>query len=179
MTTRMRNKKLFILLVLCLGLFVYAQAQPLVSYLGPQGTYSQEACQVFFGQDGTFIPFESVKSAVEALAGGKSDYAVIPQENTIGGAVIDYVDVLISHKEVFVTGEVELPITQNLLALPGTKLSDIKEVYSHKQGIIQGKEWMSKNIPNAKVIEVASTAAGAKLVAEKKNPACAAISSAA
>ena len=166
--------------IIFLAVLTFAiSAEPVVGYLGPEGTYSQEACQVFFGQDGNLVPFESVKSAVEALAGGKSDYAVIPQENTIGGAVIDYVDVLISHKEVFVTGEVELPITQNLLALPGTKLSDIKEVYSHKQGIIQGKEWMSKNIPDAKVIEVASTAAGAKLVAEKKNPACAAISSAA
>ena len=135
----MRNKKFLSVIILLAVLAFALPAQPLVGYLGPQGTYSQEACQVFFGKDGNLVPFESVKSAVEALANGKSDYAVIPQENTIGGAVIDYVDVLISHKEVFVTGEVELPITQNLLALPGTKLSDIKEVYSHKQGIIQGK----------------------------------------
>ena len=176
---RMRNKKFLILLVLCLGLIFSAQAEPAVSYLGPQGTYSQEACQVFFGQQGTFIPFESVSKAVQALVEGKCSYAVIPQENTIGGAVLDYVDVLIANKEVSVCGEVELPIRQNLLALPGAKLSDIKEVFSHKQGIIQGSEWLVNNIPDAKVTEVSSTAEGARLVAEKKDPSYAAISSAA
>lgn len=175
----MRSKKLLILLVLCLALFVSAQAEPVVSYLGPQGTYSQEASQVFFDKQGTFIPFESVSKAVQALVEGRCDYAVIPQENTIGGAVLDYVDVLIANKEVSVRGEVELLISQNLLALPGTKLSDIKEVFSHKQGIIQGREWLSKNIPGAKVTQVSSTAEGARLVSEKKDPAYAAISSAA
>lgn len=175
----MRNKKLLILLVLCLGLIFYVQAEPVVSYLGPQGTYSQEACQVFFDQQGTFIPFESVSKAVLALVEGKCDYAVIPQENTIGGAVLDYVDVLIANKEVYVCGEVELLISQNLLVFPGAKLSDIKEVFSHKQGIIQGREWLTKNIPGAKVTEVSSTAEGARLVSEKKNSAYAAISSAA
>lgn len=176
---RMRNRKLFILLVLCLGVLIYAHAEPVVSYLGPEGTYSQEACQVFIGKQGTFIPFESVDKAVKALVDRKSEYAVIPQENTIGGAVLDYVDVLIAHKEVYVCGEVELLISQNLLALPGTKPSDIKEVFSHKQGIIQGREWLDKNIPDAKVTEVSSTAEGARLVSEKGDSSYAAISSAA
>ena len=175
----MRNKKLLILLVLCLGVLIYAHAEPVVSYLGPQGTYSQEACHVFFGQQGTFIPFESVDKAVKALIDGKSEYAMIPQENTLGGAVLDYVDVLIAHKEVYVCGEVELLINQNLLALPGAKPSDIKEVFSHKQGIIQGREWLDKNIPDAKVTEVSSTAEGARLVSEKRDSSYAAISSAA
>ncbi|MBR0317968.1 MAG: hypothetical protein IJQ86_01625 [Spirochaetia bacterium] len=175
----MRNKKLLILLVLCLGTLFSAQAEPVVSYLGPQGTYSQEACQVFFGQQGEFLPFESVSKAVQSLVEGKCDYAVIPQENTLGGAVLDYVDVLIAHKEVFVSGEVELLINQNLLALPGAKPSDIKEVFSHKQGIIQGREWLDKNIPDAKVTEVSSTAEGARLVSEKGDSSYAAISSAA
>ena len=104
---------------------------------------------------------------------------MIPQENTLGGAVLDYVDVLIAHKEVYVCGEVELLINQNLLAFPGAKLSDIKEVFSHKQGIMQGREWLDKNIPDAKVTEVSSTAEGARLVSEKRDSSYAAISSAA
>ena len=149
-----------------------------VSYLGPEGTYTQEACEKFFDGKGGYLPFETVPDAVQALTDGKSNYAVIPQENTIGGAVIDYVDTLIASENVSVVGEVELPISQNLLVLPGTALEDIKTVYSHKQGIAQGKEWLEKNLPNAEVIEASSTAEGAKTVADRKDQSCAAIASA-
>jgi prephenate dehydratase len=149
-----------------------------VSYLGPEGTYTQEACDRFFGGEGTYVPYATVADAVNALQDGKSDYAVIPQENTIGGPVIDYVDLLISEEDVFVCGETELPITQNLLILPGAPLDQIKTVYSHKQGIAQGKQWLEKNLPDAEVIEVSSTAEGARMVSEAQNPALAAIASA-
>lgn len=150
-----------------------------VSYLGPEGTYTQEACGRFFEHKGTFVPYSTVDDAVAALVKGESDYAVIPQENTIGGAVTDYVDTLISTDGVSVVGEVELPINQNLLVYPGAELKDVKTVYSHKQGLTQGRAWLSENLPDAEVIEVASTAEGAKTVAEKQDPAFAAIASAA
>ncbi|MBR0520858.1 MAG: hypothetical protein IJJ95_05935, partial [Spirochaetales bacterium] len=140
-----------------------------VSYLGPEGTYTQEACGLFFGKQGSYLPYASVHDAVEALVRGDTDYAVIPHENTIGGAVIDYVDELIAHSSVCVVGEVELPINQNLLVLPGSELGMIRKVYSHKQGITQGKAWMEQNIPQAEVIEVSSTAEGARMVAESKD----------
>jgi len=149
-----------------------------VSYLGPEGTYTQEACEKFFDGKGSYLPYKTVPDAVQALTEGKSNYAVIPQENTIGGAVTDYLDTLIASKDVSVVGEVELPISQNLLVLPGTALGDIKTVYSHKQGIAQGKEWLKNNLPEAEVIEASSTAEGAKTVAEGKDKSCAAIASA-
>lgn len=150
-----------------------------VSYLGPEGTYTQEACGVFFDGQGSYVPCETVGDAVEALVKGESSFAVIPQENTIGGAVIDYVDILIANADVSVVGEVELPINQNLLVLPGAEASDIKTVYSHKQGIAQGKEWLAANLPEAEVVEVSSTAEGAKMVSESGDKSCAAIASAA
>lgn len=150
-----------------------------VSYLGPEGTYTQEACGVFFDSKGSYMPYETVADAVDALISGESSFAVIPQENTIGGAVTDYVDILILNDKLSVVGEVELPINQNLLVLQGTKAEDIKTVYSHKQGIMQGKEWLEKNLPNAEVIEVSSTAEGAKMVSEGGDSSCAAIASAA
>lgn len=149
-----------------------------VSYLGPRGTYTEEACQHFFEGKGEYLPYATVDEAVKALVDGQSNFAVIPQENTIGGAVIDYVDTLIGEGKVSVTGEVELTINQNLLVLPGAEQNGIKTVYSHKQGIAQGKEWLEKNLPDAEVIEVSSTAEGAKMVAEGKDPSCAAIASA-
>lgn len=155
----------------------YADAT--VSYLGPEGTYTQEACQVFFDREGSYLPYTTVNDAVQALVDGQTDYAVIPQENTIGGAVIDYVDTLIANTEVSVVGEVELPINQNLLVLPGTALEEIQTVYSHKQGIAQGKDWLAEHLPNAEVVEVSSTAEGAKMVSEGNDPSCAAIAAAA
>ena len=150
-----------------------------VSYLGPEGTYTQEACGRFFENRGTYRPYPTVIEAVEALTAGESGYAVIPQENTIGGAVTDYMDTLIAETAVSVVGEVELPISQNLLTLPGAGTADIKTVYSHKQGIAQGRAWLAENLPGAEVIEVSSTAEGAKMVAEGGDPSCAAIASAA
>ena len=154
----------------------YASAR--ISYLGPEGTYTQEACNKFFDMQGSLTPCETVGDAVAALVSGECDYAVIPQENTIGGPVIDYVDTVIGQTGVSVVGEVELLISQNLLAAPGSSVNDIKTVYSHKQGIAQGKEWLSENVPDAEVIEVSSTAEGAKMVSEADDPSLAAIASA-
>lgn len=151
----------------------------IVSYLGPEGTYTQEACGVFFGDDGTYEPYSTVSDAVDALEAGDADYAVIPQENTIGGAVTDYVDIVLTHEDLSVVGEVELPINQNLLVIPGAELNEIKTVYSHKQGIAQGKDWLGKNLPDAEIVEVSSTAEGAKMVSESGDKTCAAIASAA
>ena len=151
----------------------------IVSYLGPEGTYTQEACGVFFGDDGTYEPYSTVSDAVDALEAGDADYAVIPQENTIGGAVTDYVDIVLTHEDLSVVGEVELPINQNLLGIPGAELNEIKTVYSHKQGIAQGKDWLGKNLPDAEIVEVSSTAEGAKMVSESGDKTCAAIASAA
>ncbi|MBR0399990.1 MAG: prephenate dehydratase [Mogibacterium sp.] len=149
-----------------------------VSYLGPEGTYTEAACEKFFEEKGRYVPYDTVDNAVQALCDGKSNYAVIPQENTIGGAIIDYIDTLISQEGVSVVGEVELPIDQNLLTVPGTELKDIKTVYSHKQGIAQGKDWLEQNLPEAEVIEVSSTAEGARMVADSGESSCAAIASA-
>ena len=153
--------------------------QPAVSYLGPRGTYTQEACIRFFGKSADFVPHETVRGAIDSMSAGRCAYCVMPVENTIGGAVIDYVDALIGTAGAYVVGEVELPIRQNLLALEGSSLSGIRKVYSHKQGIAQSAEWLAQNLPHAEVIEVSSTAEGARLVSESADSSCAAIASAA
>ena len=154
-------------------------APPVVSYLGPEGTYTQEACGVFFEGKGSYLPQEDVASSVQALLDGKADYAVIPQENAIGGPIAEYLDEVVNHGDVCVAGEVELPISQNLLAKPGTALEDIRTVYSHKQGIAQGSAWLAEHLPDAEVTEVSSTAEGARMASEAEDASCAAIGSSA
>ncbi len=147
---------------------------PAISYLGPQGTYTEEAAQSFF-QTGEFIPKESVPDAIADVMEGTADYAVIPQENTLGGAVTDYLDALIAKQDVYVVGEVVLPISQTLMALPGAAIDDIKTVCSHAQGIAQSAEWRKEHLPDAVTQEMDSTAAAARYVSESGDKTIAAV----
>lgn len=151
------------------------EASVRVSFLGPAGTYTEEAAQFFFPEAGSMNPKETVEEAIADVAAGAADYAVIPQENTLGGAVINYVDALIAEKEMFVVGEVILPIRQTLMGIPGATLEDIRTVCSHPQGITQSEEWRRTNLPEAEVQEMASTAAAASYVAETGDKSIAAV----
>ena len=171
--------KRFALLLLALLLAVPAFAEGAdavrVSYLGPEGTYTQEAALRFFDGGEQLEPRETVNDAIADVLSGDADYAVIPQENTLGGAVVNYVDALIKAEGVYVVGEVILPISQTLMGVPGASLSDIKKVYSHAQGLTQSAEWRREHLPDAAAEEAASTAAAASYVAQQQDPALAAI----
>ena len=145
-----------------------------ISYLGPEGTYTEEAAQSFFSA-GTLQPKETVPEALADLTDGDADYAVIPQENTLGGAVTDYVDALIAETGVYVVGEVVLPINQTLMGLPDASIEDIQTVCSHAQGLKQSAEWRKEHLPDAVTEEMASTAAAASYVAESGDKTIAAI----
>ena len=120
-------------------------------------------------------PKETVNDAIADLLSGEADYAVIPQENTVGGAVVNYVDALIGAEDTFVVGEVILPISQTLMGVPGATLSDIQTVCSHAQGLTQSAQWRSENLPDAATEEMASTAAAASYVAEMGDKSIAAV----
>ena len=147
----------------------------IISYLGPQGTYTEEAAQYFFGDAATFVPKDTVNDAITELTAGRADFAVIPQENTLGGTVTNYVDALIGEKSVYVVGEVILPISQTLMGIPGTKIEDVKIVYSHAQGLKQSETWRAEHMPNAATEEMGSTAAAASFVADSGDKTLAAI----
>ena len=152
-----------------------AETAARVSYLGPAATYTEEAAQFFFRGGEALIPRETVNDAIADLLSGEADYAVIPQENTVGGAVVNYVDALIAAEDAFVVGEVVLPISQTLMGVPGATLSDIKTVCSHAQGLTQSARWRSEHLPDAAAREMASTAAAASYVAETGDASVAAV----
>lgn len=146
-----------------------------IAYLGPAGTYTEEATQFFFANTGVMKPEQTVDLVIEALTEGTADYAVIPQENTVGGAVTNYVDALLNQTDVCVVGEVILPISQTLMGIHGASLSDIKIICSHAQGIAQSEQWRKQNLPDAEVKEMSSTAAAAEYVAQQKDKTVAAV----
>ncbi|MBR3225663.1 MAG: hypothetical protein IKF78_10130 [Atopobiaceae bacterium] len=137
-----------------------------VAYLGPEGTYTEEAARLFFGNNDEMKPQTTVADALALVAEGKAAYAVVPQENTLGGPVTDYIDAFLAADNVSVVGEVVLPIRQTLMGRAGTDLSKVTRVLSHKQGLAQSAAWLDKNLPNAERVEAASTAAAAREVAE-------------
>lgn len=173
----MLKKLLFMLMILMFASTVFAENEDgvRVSYLGPEGTYTEEASQFWFQNGETFIPKETVNDAIAEMLSGEADYTVIPQENTLGGAVVNYVDALIRTEDAYIVGEVVLPISQTLMGLPGTKLEDIKTVCSHAQGLTQSAQWRAENLPDAVTEEMSSTAAAASYVAEKQDKSIAAI----
>jgi prephenate dehydratase/chorismate mutase/prephenate dehydratase len=163
------------MLLCCVVMPSQARAAARVSYLGPAGTYTEEAAQFFFKNDEELNPKETVNDAIADLLTGGADYAVIPQENTVGGAVVNYVDALIGAEDTFVVGEVVLPISQTLMGVPGAALMDIQTVCSHAQGLTQSARWRSENLPEAQTVEMASTAAAASYVAQTGDKSIAAV----
>ena len=153
----------------------FINTDAIISYLGPEGTYTEEAAKFFFNSTGSFVPMETVDAVIWDAASGASDYAVIPQENTIGGAVTNYVDALLARDDVYVVGEVIIPISQTLMGIPGTTIDDIETVYSHVQGIKQSEQWRKEHMPDAAAIETDSTAAAAAYVAGQMDKTLAAV----
>ena len=172
---KMSMRMFLVLVVLVVALTGTVSAD--VGYLGPAATYTEEASILFFGDKETFVPMKTVPETLAGVKSGEFRYAVVPIENTVGGPVFNYLDAVINDPAFVVVGEVNLPIRQTLMVVPGTVLSDIKTVLSHPQGIAQGKDWLKANLPDAKLIEVPSTAEGARRVAEGQDKSVAAIAS--
>ena len=146
----------------------------IVACQGVEGAYSGLACEKIFAWPNIFYfsTFDAVFSAVEK---GLCQYGVIPVENSTAGTVNAVYDLMIRHRFRIVRS-VRLKVDHNLLVRPGTKLEDIREIYSHAQALSQCAAFLQK-FPDAKVIPCENTAVAAKMVAESSEPGVAALSS--
>ncbi len=146
----------------------------LVACQGVEGAYSQQACEKLFSAPNIlyFSSFEAVFSAIEK---GLCQYGVIPLENSTAGSVNRVYDLMLQH-EFSIVRSTRLKIDHALLARPGAKLSDIREIYSHEQAIGQCQEFL-KTLPNAQVIRCENTAQAARMVAESGRSDIAALAS--
>ncbi len=146
----------------------------LVACQGVEGAYSQIAAEKLFAMPNIMYcnHFKAVFSAIDS---GLCQYGVLPLENSTAGSVTSIYDLMMEYNFSIVRS-VRLKVDHNLLAKKGTKLADIREIYSHEQAINQCQEFL-KTLPGVKVTVCENTAVAAKMVAESDRTDVAALSS--
>ena len=147
---------------------------PMVACQGVEGAYSQIACEKIF-KSPMIMYFKNFDGVFNAIEQGLCQYGILPIENSTAGSVKKVYDLMIHHNFSIVR-TFRLKVDHNLIANPGAKLADIKEIYSHEQAINQCGDFL-KTLPGVKIIPVENTAVAASLVAQSGRMDVAAISS--
>ncbi len=144
-----------------------------IAFQGEPGAYS-EAAALTYSAHAEPLSCKTFDEVFDAVLHKRATHGIVPMENSIGGTIHRNYDLLVDH-EIPITGEVELDVVHCLQGLPGTKLADVKTVYSHPQALAQCERYL-KDL-GATVEAVYDTAGGAKLVAEQKLQGAAALAS--
>ena len=142
------------------------------AYQGVEGAFAHIALKALFPH-AEAVSYSTWDEVFEAVASGEAVHGVVPFENSHAGDVSAVLDLCYNHPELWVVDVYDLPISQNLLVLPGTQLSQLRTVYSHQQAIAQSETFLKQfRLP---ATAMANTAMAAKFVAESKDPTKAAI----
>src|SRR5688572_7031551 len=134
-----------------------------VTYLGPEGTFSEQALRKHFGAAVEALACASVDEALRRCESGATQFAVLPVENSTEGAVGRTLDLLLV-TPLRICGEIELRVQQNLLS-NRSELKAIKRLYSHAQSLAQCNSWLAQHLPGAERVPVASNADAARRAA--------------
>lgn len=137
-----------------------------IGYLGPAGTYSEEAALLFSKCTGTdrLLPLAGIEPVIRAVAEGRVEYGVVPIENSLEGSVNITLDILAHEVELYIIREIVLPIRHSLFV--SDKSVKIKTIASHPQALAQCRRYLAANYPDAAIQAVESTAAAARLVTQ-------------
>lgn len=149
------------------------EAPQRVAYLGPAGTFSEQAAVQFFGSTIEHVPCVSFDEVFHAATAGTADFGVVPVENNSEGVVTRSLDLLLQ-SPLHIVGEISLLVRHQLLRLSNS-IEGIEVVLAHPQALAQCQSWLNKHLPQAERRAVASNAEGARLAAT--HPAWAAIAS--
>lgn len=137
-----------------------------VAYLGPAGTFTEEAARRFSIEGAQYVPVESPAAALAVLDAGEAEYAVCAIENSIDGAVTTTMDALAATGSARIVGETELAIAFAVMTRQGQKLDDALRLATHPVAHQQVKRWIGTHAPKAEFIPAPSNAAAAKMVAD-------------
>lgn len=148
---------------------------PKIAFQGEKGAFGEQALKAYFGNDQISVNYKQFFDVFVALQTDSVNYGVLPLENSYAGAVNEVYD-LLSTFDVYIIGEIQIPIHHHLLGTQEAKFEDIKEVYSHPQAIQQCYPFLSQ-YPHWEVIPDANTATSAKRIKESNHRSKAAIAS--
>lgn len=143
-----------------------------VVFQGMEGSYSYAAMKEYFGKDVKNFHVKTFRNAMEAIAEGKADYAVLPIENSTAGGVSEIYDLLVEFNN-YIVGEQIIEIKHCLLTVPGASKEDIKTVYAHPQSLMQSAGYLRQQ--DWKQVSMENNAFAAKKVADEKDKTQAAI----
>lgn len=135
-----------------------------VAFLGPEGTFTQQAALKHFGHSAVCVPMPTIDDVFREVEAKAVKYGVVPIENSTEGVVHHTLDNFRS-SELKISGEVELRIHQHLLVKPDTEPSRITRIYSHQQSLAQCRLWLDSRFPNVERIAVSSNAEAARRAA--------------
>lgn len=147
-----------------------------IAIQGDKASFHDIAAVQFFGADIERVCCDTFKETFAAVRDGKADLAVCAIENSLFGSINETYDLLVQNN-FEICGEIYLRIEQCLIGLPGTKLEDISEVYSHPVALAQCEEFLDTALPHAERLEHHDTAASVSFVKEHGNANAAAIAS--
>ncbi len=143
-----------------------------LAYLGPPGTFSEEAA-LLYDRTAELLPMASFRAVASAVEAGMADEGIVAIENSIEGSVTDVLDLLIHDSHLSIYTEVVLPINNQLLVKPGTGTGDIQVLYSHPQPLGQCRRFLQRCFPKAQLMASLSTTAAVQDMLQSKAPAAA------
>lgn len=136
-----------------------------IGYLGPPGTFTEEALlRTYISPQDEAVPYASIPDVIEAVDRGEVERGIVAIENSIEGSVNVTLDVLAFDSEAKVIGEVIYPIRHNLLGRSGLALVDIDTIISQPHATAQCRKYLAVHLPEAKIIAANSTAEAAQIV---------------
>jgi chorismate mutase/prephenate dehydratase len=148
-----------------------ALEQPVkVAYLGPEGTFTQEAALKHFGDSAVSVPQSAIDEVFREVLSGACHYGVVPVENSTEGVISHTLDSFMD-SSLKICGEVELRIHQHFMVGENTDKKKISRVYSHAQSLAQCRQWLNANFPAIERVAVSSNAEAAKRVQGEWNSA--------
>jgi len=135
-------------------------------YLGPPGTFGEEAARRF-APEAEHVPFPTHAAVAAAVDAGEVDLGILAIENSINGSVAETLDILVHDTNLNIQAELLLPIVLNLVAKPGTVLADIRVIYSHTNPLGQCRTFLARELPSARLEAALSTADAVALAIER------------
>jgi prephenate dehydratase len=140
-----------------------------IAYLGPPGTFSEEAAVAYGGTDAAYLPLASMPAAVTAVETGLAMVCVLPIENVLEGSVNTTLDLLIHETDLRIAGETVIHVRHYLVTRPGLALQDIKVLYAHPQSLGQCRRFVERCLPDvATVASLSNSAAPAEALADER-----------